>query len=89
MFYRVLGPLAAENFILAMSKNVGFSKVFALREGSVFHQLQASKNVQRMVPILWNRPHVVSETDYSSSSECVFGLVKKKALTSYFFGVRG
>ena len=34
MFYRVLGPSAAENFSLAMSKNVVFFfRVFALREG--------------------------------------------------------
>ena len=35
VFYRALGPSAAENFILAMLKNVGFSMVFALREGKV------------------------------------------------------
>ena len=33
MLYRVLGPSAAENFILAMLKHVGFSMAFALREG--------------------------------------------------------
>ena len=35
MFYRVFGPSAAENFILEMLKNVGFSMVFALREGKI------------------------------------------------------
>ena len=33
VFYRVSGPLAAQNCTLAMLKNVGFSTVFALRGG--------------------------------------------------------